>query len=93
MKSRWLISLLLATLAASALTTGCVVRRGRVYVRAEPPPVTVEVRGTAPGPEYVWIDGYHRWEGDRYVWVSGHWERRPQACLDQRRVQAEAASA
>jgi hypothetical protein len=42
-----------------------------------PPPVEVEVVPAAPGPEYFWIGGYHRWEGHRYVWVRGHYERRP----------------
>jgi hypothetical protein len=79
MKYRWLISLLLATLATSTLVTGCVARAGRLYVRVPPPPLTVEVRGVAPGPEHVWIEGYHRWDGDRYVWVPGHWDRRPRA--------------
>ena len=84
MKSRWLISLLLATLAASTLLAGCVAtgRHGRLYVRVAPPPLAVEVRGVAPGPEFVWIEGYHRWDGDRYVWVPGHWDRRPRAGAD-----------
>jgi len=24
---------------------------------------------SAPGAGFVWIDGYHRWEGDHYVWT------------------------
>ena len=79
MKSRWLTWLLFATLATSSLLPGCAPHHGRVYVRVAPPPVAVEVRGTAPGPEHVWIEGYHRWEGDHYVWVQGHWDRRPRA--------------
>jgi len=33
----------------------------------------------APGPNYVWIDGYWTWDyGYReYVWVPGHWELTP----------------
>ena len=52
---------------------------GRVYVRIPPPVAVVEVEGVAPGPEFVWIRGYHRWEGDRYVWFPGRWDRRPRA--------------
>jgi hypothetical protein len=33
----------------------------------------------APGPDYVWVAGYHRWQGNRYVWVAGRYERRPHA--------------
>jgi hypothetical protein len=52
---------------------------GRVYVRIPPPVPVVEVEGVAPGAEFIWIRGYHRWEGDRYVWFPGRWERRPRA--------------
>ncbi len=43
-----------------------------------PPPAEVEVVPASPGAEYVWIAGYHRWNGHRYVWVGGHYDRRPQ---------------
>ena len=67
-----------AAVAALTLSTGCLVPPpGAVFVRVRPPVAAVEVRGVAPGPDFVWIDGFHRWEGERYVWVSGRWERRP----------------
>jgi hypothetical protein len=47
--------------------------RGRVYLRVGPPAPIVEVRAVAPGPRYVWIDGYHRWNGRGYAWVPGRW--------------------
>jgi hypothetical protein len=50
---------------------------GVVFVRAAPPAAQVEVIGTPPGPEFVWIRGYHRWDGARFVWAPGRWERRP----------------
>ena len=50
---------------------------GVVYVRRSPPAAQIEVVGTAPGPDFVWIRGYHRWDGAAYVWVPGRWERRP----------------
>jgi len=40
---------------------------------APPPPVSTTVIGVAPGPGYVWVPGYHRWNGARYVWVGGRW--------------------
>ncbi len=45
-----------------------------VVVRVAPPaPQSVVVVGHAPGPKYVWIGGYHRWNGSRYIWVPGKW--------------------
>ncbi|MEP6995021.1 MAG: hypothetical protein ABI968_10910 [Acidobacteriota bacterium] len=38
-----------------------------------------EVRVVAPGPNFVWIPGYHRWDGAAYVWVAGRWDRAPRA--------------
>lgn len=49
----------------------------QIVVRIGPPPVVVEERGRPPERGFVWIDGYHRWEGDRYVWTPGRWERPP----------------
>ncbi|MGA7119308.1 MAG: hypothetical protein WBY94_04380 [Polyangiaceae bacterium] len=50
-----------------------------VYETAPPPPPTaeVEVVPVAPGPEFFWVPGYHRWNGRQYVWVRGRYERRP----------------
>ena len=82
MKSRWSGFMISTALAALFLTASCVVRPARgggVYVRVAPPVPVVEVEGVAPGPDYVWIRGYHRWDGERYVWVQGHWERRHHA--------------
>ena len=42
-----------------------------------PPPAEIEVIPAAPGPEFTWIAGYHRWNGRRYVWIGGHYDRRP----------------
>jgi hypothetical protein len=78
MKKSSIALTLAAGLALAALSTGCPPPPpGRVYVRLAPPVPVVDVVGVAPGPEFVWIPGYHRWEGDRYVWVPGHWDRPP----------------
>jgi hypothetical protein len=51
----------------------------QVYVRiGPPPPPRREVIVTRPGPGYVWVPGYHRWEGGAYVWVPGRWVLPPQ---------------
>lgn len=44
-----------------------------VVVRVAPPRPLVERAVPAPGPGYVWIGGYHRWDGRAYVWVPGRW--------------------
>jgi len=48
-----------------------------VFVRVAPPRAIVEHRPSSPGPGYVWIPGYHNWDGNRHVWVSGRWEMAP----------------
>jgi hypothetical protein len=78
--------LLLATLCI-APATGCYVEAHPVagdepVYEGEPPPppaAEVEVVPAAPGPEFVWVGGYHRWNGRQYVWVRGRYERRPHA--------------
>lgn len=59
-----------------ALTTGLAMAAD-VVVTIRPPHVLVERRGRAPGPGYVWIDGYQRWDGRAYAWVPGRWDRPP----------------
>jgi hypothetical protein len=67
---------------------GCYVRAraipppppGEVVVEYDPPPpppAEVEVVPVTPGPEFIWIGGYHRWNGRHYVWIPGHYDRRP----------------
>jgi hypothetical protein len=55
----------------------CASPRGRVYVRLGPPAPIVEARVVAPGPGYVWVSGYHAWNGRAYAWVPGRWARPP----------------
>ncbi len=54
---------------------GCAAR-AEYYVEAPPPPPVVGVVGYAPGPGYVWIDGFWDWRG-HYVWTPGYWGRPP----------------
>jgi hypothetical protein len=48
-----------------------------VYVGGPPPPIRYERRVAAPGPDYIWQEGYWAPQGRHYKWVRGHWERRP----------------
>jgi hypothetical protein len=50
-----------------------------VYVLVGPPAPIVETRVIAPGPGYVWVSGYHVWDGRAYVWRPGRWDRAPRA--------------
>lgn len=68
-----LATLALATLAAC----GPPPPPGVVWVRTAPPTIQVEAIATAPGTGYVWVPGYHHWNGSTYVWVTGRWELRP----------------
>jgi len=67
---------LTATIGASS---ACATPRGRVFVRVAPPAPIVEARIVAPGPGFVRVDGFHRWDGAAYAWVPGRWERAPRA--------------
>ena len=49
----------------------------QVVVRIGPPAPIVERRPPPPERGFVWIDGYHRWDGAHYVWVPGRWDRPP----------------
>lgn len=51
--------------------------RGAVYVRTPPPPPVAERVVVSPGPGYVWVPGYHAWDGNAYVWRPGRWDRLP----------------
>ncbi|HWB85396.1 MAG TPA: YXWGXW repeat-containing protein [Bryobacteraceae bacterium] len=42
-----------------------------------PPPPRYGVVGIAPGPGYVWTDGYWDARGGHWNWVQGRWVRPP----------------
>jgi hypothetical protein len=65
-----------AALLAIAMGIGSL-HAEEVVVRVHPPRAVVETRGVAPGPGYVWVGGYHRWDGNAYVWTPGRWDRPP----------------
>ena len=67
----------MALAALLAFTLPPAASNAQVYVRIGPPAPIVEHRPVAPGHGYVWIAGYHRWDGARYVWVPGRWDRPP----------------
>src|SRR5262245_17822314 len=72
-----MISLPAAMLFSLSMCAPACAAPTRTYVRIGPPAAIVAVRPVAPGPRYVWIDGYHRWNGRAYVWVPGRWAMPP----------------
>jgi hypothetical protein len=82
---------LCSVVASAVAASGCYVEaatappptvEGEVVVESAPPPPPPEVEPPpppSPGVEFVWVGGYHRWDGRRYVWTRGRYERRPHA--------------
>ena len=54
--------------------------RTGIFVGFGPPhPLYFGAIGYAPGPDYVWVDGYWAWDGYQYVWIDGYWALAPYA--------------
>ncbi|HUJ48837.1 MAG TPA: hypothetical protein VLW25_01515 [Bryobacteraceae bacterium] len=65
-------------LAASALSVACGGGYAAAYVvPAPPPPRVVGAVGYAPGPGFVWVDGFWDLRGSNWVWMNGRWARPP----------------
>jgi len=74
MKQRLLAGVLFGL---GALGSGCA--GGVYYAQYAPPPPRYGVVGVAPGPGYVWINGYWNRTGGNWAWVGGNWARPPRA--------------
>ena len=48
-----------------------------IRIGAPPPPRVVAVRPVAPGPGYIWVEGYWYPVGHHYKWHEGYWTRPP----------------
>lgn len=50
-----------------------------IGIRIGPPPAprVIRVRPTAPGPGFLWVDGYWFPVNGRYRWHDGYWTRPP----------------
>ncbi len=70
---------LVAALAGVGTLIGC--GGGGPYyagVTVGPPaPLVYGPVGVAPGPGYVWTDGFYDWNGGAWRWHSGRWARPP----------------
>jgi hypothetical protein len=56
-----------------------VASQAQVAIRIGPPPPVVEHYGPPPRPGWVWVGGFHRWDGARYVWTPGHYAAPPRS--------------
>ncbi len=74
-------SILSATLLGSFALTACAAGYGNYYAGYAPPPppapYRVGVVGYAPGPGFVWTNGYWALRGGRWAWAEGAWVRPP----------------
>ena len=70
--------LLLAIAFGGSLLLNAQVSVG-IQIGAPPPPRVIRVRPLAPGPGYVWLDGYWYVQGHHYRWHDGYWTRPPYA--------------
>lgn len=58
--------------------TGCY-GGGAYYASYAPPAPRYAAVGVAPGPGYMWTNGYWDWRGRNWGWVEGRWMRPPRA--------------
>lgn len=74
--------LLIPAIVIGLSTTACASHYGYYggyYAPMAPPAPRYEVMGIAPGPGYVWTNGYWAYRGRGYDWVAGSWRRPPRA--------------
>ena len=74
MKRNLMIS---AVVLIGTALSGCAARAGYVAAGYGPPPPRYGVVGMAPGPGYVWTDGYWDRRGSDWYWMQGRWMRPP----------------
>ena len=66
---------ILTAVCGLVLTVGAA--NAQIVVRIGPPPPRPVEVVPAPRPGWVWVPGFHRWNGRRYVWVRGHYAHAP----------------
>lgn len=79
-RNMWVLPATVLTMALSA----CVVAPHRgayippitVVAPMAPPPMRVEVISNSPGPGFLWVAGFWRWDGRQHQWEQGRWEQK-----------------
>jgi len=74
--------ILAGALAGCSLLTSACASQAYVAYRVPPPPgvpMVLGPAGYAPGPGYVWVDGFWDLRGSRWVWAPGRWAYPPHA--------------
>src|SRR4051794_12948208 len=67
----------IALLSVALALTGCSGYYTSAYIGTPPPPPLFGPVGVAPGPGFVWLDGFYDLRGGRWRWVNGRWARPP----------------
>ncbi len=70
-------ALIAGVMLASSILTACGSPGYVAYRVPAPPAPRIGVAGYAPGPGYVWVDGFWDLRGSRWVWAPGEWRRPP----------------
>ncbi len=70
---------ILASLALAAVLPAFAQISVGISVGPPPPPRVIRTHPGAPGPDYIWVDGYWYVVNGRYRWHDGYWTRPPYA--------------
>ena len=65
--------LLFAPVVLGTISSACTVNGGYAMRYGPPPPPRYGIAGVAPGPSYVWTDGYWDQRTGNWFWVGGRW--------------------
>jgi hypothetical protein len=75
MKNKWMAA---AVLALGTTLSACAAHGGYAMHYGPPPPAPrYGIVGVAPGPGYIWADGYWESRGGGWYWAPGQWLRPP----------------
>ena len=74
------VLLLMFIVLVAATLAACASGGGAYFVTRTPPPPPAAgfgMIGSAPGPGFVWVNGYWEGRGGNWHWVRGSWVRPP----------------
>jgi len=70
MKRIWMVA---AVVMMGSVLAGCAANGAYVMRYGPPPPPRYGMMGVAPGPGYVWMEGFWDWRGGNWHWMPGRW--------------------